>query len=388
MQSTYKFIFNRRGKLGDDGTALIQLRVTYMRQVRFMSTGIYVTPAQWSEKNQCVVKHPNAIKLNGNLNDIRKRVQECELDALNRGAYFDISAINIHSSEPAAVISLTDFILREAEQQKGLAIGTYNHIKSLCNIITRSGLFPSIQALTVANIKAFDNWMLGENRAVAYINKRHQQLSKYTKLLHKRKMIAANPYDDFKTNKPAPAKRKFLSIEMLQELKSHHMTPRLESVRDMFLFSCYTGLAYKDVAKLTRDDIYTYDGVQFIITDRTKTDEESAIPLLPQAAAIIEQYADKDSDTLIPIISNQKFNGYLKEIQAICNIPITLTHHVARHTFATTITLENGVSLETVSRMLGHRSIKTTQIYSKLTRDRLARDMSPVSEIISKRLGD
>jgi site-specific recombinase XerD len=387
MQATYKFIFNRTGKVRADGTALIQVRITYMRQVRFVSTGIYVTPVQWSEKNQCVVKHANAIKINGNLADIKKRIQEYELDAMTRSVPLDIATIDINNNGTNVLgMSLAEFIMSETNRQSGLAIGTYNHIRSLCNIIGRSKLFPSIKSLTLANVQALDSLLLSEGKAVAYVNKRHQQLSKYAKLLHKRKFIAANPYDEFKRNKPAPAKRKFLSIEMLRELKSHAMVPRLESVRDMFLFSCYTGLAYKDVAKLTKADIITYDGVQFIIIDRTKTDEESAIPLLPQAAAIIDQYADADSDTLIPIISNQKFNGYLKEIQAICNIPINLTHHVARHTFATTMTLENGLSIETVSKMLGHRSIKTTQIYSKITRDRLARDMNGLGDIIDARM--
>lgn len=110
---------------------------------------------------------------------------------------------------------------------------------------------------------------------------------------------------------------------------------------------------------------------------------KSAIPLLPQAAAIIEKYRNRNDDRLLPVPSNQKTNQYLKEIQAICQIPIKMSSHVARHTFATTIALENGVPIETVSRMLGHTTLKTTQIYARITRNKLAADMEALNNKLS-----
>jgi site-specific recombinase XerD len=181
-------------------------------------------------------------------------------------------------------------------------------------------------------------------------------------------------------------RRKFLSREHLHAIIEKEMpNQRLDTVKDMFLFSCFTGLAYSDVRKLTPKDFYTYNGTMFIITNRSKTDEESAIPLMPQAAAIVQKYNNPESDRLLPIPSNQRMNSYLKEIQALCNIPIEMTTHVARHTFATTVTLENGVPIETVSRMLGHADLSTTQIYARITRQKLADDMAKLTQKLSQK---
>ena len=381
MQARYKLIFNRKNKLTSEGTALIQLRVTLDGVSRYFSTGVYVTEKQWDAKDRCIVKHPNAIKLNSIINNLKNKLQDMELTAITTGRKFTLESITDDKTTPSTE-TVTSFILKEASTNKRLAIGTYNHIRSLCNIIDQSELFGSFSSITLSNIQRFDSYLLSRVKSIQYINKRHKQFRQYIKIMIKRGFLLADPYNDFKVSKAPETRRKFLSLEMLKQITNHDFVDRIASVRDMFLFSCYTGLAYKDVLKLTVDDIYTYNNVRFIITDRTKTDEESAIPLMPQAAAIIDKYADSERAELIPIVSNQKFNAYLKEIQVLCNIPIVLTHHVARHTFATTVTLENNVPIETVSRMLGHKSIKTTQIYAKITRKKLADDMTKLSELL------
>ena len=162
-------------------------------------------------------------------------------------------------------------------------------------------------------------------------------------------------------------------------MEKQFLISRLEQVRDIFIFSCYTGLAYIDVAKLcTNDIVIGIDGKRWIKTKRTKTKSLSSIPLLPIAERIIAKYSSLpcDKDQLLPVYSNQKTNGYLKEIADLCGITKNLTFHVARHTFATTITLANGVPIESVSKMLGHKSLKTTQHYAKILDAKLAEDMN------------
>jgi site-specific recombinase XerD len=162
---------------------------------------------------------------------------------------------------------------------------------------------------------------------------------------------------------------------------------RLAEVRDIFLFSCYTGLAYVDVAKLTKNAIVA-DGnaTTWIVVDRTKTGVMANIPLLPQAEKIIYKYKDHPkvlvSGKLLPMISNQKVNAYLKEISVLCGITKELSHHCARHTFATTVTLSNGVPIETVSKMLGHSSLKSTQHYAKVLDKKVAADMERLIRIL------
>jgi site-specific recombinase XerD len=155
---------------------------------------------------------------------------------------------------------------------------------------------------------------------------------------------------------------------------------RLNIVRDIFLFSCYTGLAYVDINNLKRNQIDTgIDGGKWIFTKRQKTKTPSRIPMLQPALEIFERYKAHPkcivNDSVLPMLTNQKMNSYLKEIADSCRIDRNLTFHIARHTFATTITLSNGVPLETVSKMLGHKSIKQTQHYAKVVDIRISEDM-------------
>ena len=169
--------------------------------------------------------------------------------------------------------------------------------------------------------------------------------------------------------------------EEIIQLANHPFTiKRLEEVRDTFLFCCYTGYAFVDIEKLTPQHIFIgKDKVVWIKTQRTKTYVTANVPLIPQAMDLIEKYKDHDCRTvqnkLFPVKSNQKMNAYLKEIGDLASITKVLTTHIARHTFATTVTLENDVPLETVSKMLGHTKLPTTQIYAKMKDKKVNRDM-------------
>ncbi|MEO0901744.1 MAG: site-specific integrase [Bacteroidota bacterium] len=168
-------------------------------------------------------------------------------------------------------------------------------------------------------------------------------------------------------------------LDTLQNKRS--FLPRLDLVRDIFVFCCYTGLAYADVKQLRQEDIIIgVDGYRWIKMARKKTKAISSIPLLPPAEAIIEKYSEHpyvlDGKGVLPVLTNQKSNAYLKEIADVCGINKNLTTHLARHTFATTVTLSKGISISTVSKMLGHRSLKTTQIYAKVLDRKIANEMS------------
>ncbi len=173
----------------------------------------------------------------------------------------------------------------------------------------------------------------------------------------------------------------FLNEEELLRIAEQEIAiKRLEQVRDIFLFSCYTGLSYCDVAKLTNMNVVNgVDGDKWIFTCRSKTNTPSKIPLLPISNSIVNKYVGHpltaNSGKLLPIMSNQRMNSYLKELADLCKISKELTFHCARHTFATTVTLTNGVPIETVSKMLGHKSLKTTQHYAKIVDKKVSEDM-------------
>ena len=197
-----------------------------------------------------------------------------------------------------------------------------------------------------------------------------------------------NIFQNYKVSIKEP-KREYLTGEELQRIMEKEIRiVRLQEVRDCFVFCCYTGYAYKDAENLTPEHVVTgINGKKWIYTSRNKNENVSNVPLLEPALEIIEKYQDHplciNKNRLLPMKSNQKLNAYLKELADICDITKPMTMHIARHTFATTVLLSNGVSMEATSKMLGHSSIKTTQIYGKIVESRVGDEMDKLSEKLS-----
>lgn len=217
---------------------------------------------------------------------------------------------------------------------------------------------------------------LGNNGVMKHI----ERFRKMINLAIRMEWLDKDPFAKYK-QKFEKVEREFLSSEELKTIENKELKiVRLQWVRDLFIFSCYTGLAYIDVMRLTPSNISIgIDGKQWLITNRQKTSNPVRVPLLPQALEIIDKYRGHPKalhdGTLFPTISNQKLNSYLKEIADLCEIEKDLTFHIARHTFATTVTLTNGVPIESVSKMLGHTKISTTQVYAKVIEKKLGEDM-------------
>ncbi|NDV70371.1 site-specific integrase [Dysgonomonas sp. 25] len=190
-----------------------------------------------------------------------------------------------------------------------------------------------------------------------------------------------NPFANYKIHFKK-VDRGYLTDQELDIIKNKEFDiERLEKVRDIFVFACYTGLAYVDTFKLTYDNIKIgIDDKLWIMTRRAKTDTIVNVPLLNIPLAIIEKYrGQQKDDKVLPTLSNQKMNSYLKEIADLCGIEKRLSFHLARHTFASTTTLAKGVSIEAVSKMLGHTNIKTTQIYARITENMISNEMSKLT---------
>lgn len=212
------------------------------------------------------------------------------------------------------------------------------------------------------------------------VMKHLERVRKMAKLAVRLEWIERDPFESFQL-RFTKVERGFLSKEELCVVENKQFSiSRLKWVRDLFVFSCYTGLAYTDLMQLTPSNIIIgIDGKYWIKTMRQKTDVQVNVPLLPKAIEIINKYKDDPKSSvkgsLFPVISNQKLNSYLKEIADVCSISKNMTFHLARHTFATTVTLSNGVPMETVSKMLGHSKITTTQIYAKVLEKKIGEDM-------------
>ena len=220
------------------------------------------------------------------------------------------------------------------------------------------------------------------------IMKHLKQLKKVIHFCMQMGYIDKDPFLQHKTTFKQMS-RGYLTQDELTKIERHNFRlPRLDRVKDVFLFVCYTGLSYSDLFQLTPEGITKgTDGKNWVIYEREKTGVRASIPILPSAQAIIEKYKVDPTcmieNKLLPVISNQKLNTYLSEIEELCEINKHITMHLGRHTFATTVTLTNGVPIETVSKMLGHTSIKTTQIYSKVNDTKISKDMEELRLKIS-----
>lgn len=194
--------------------------------------------------------------------------------------------------------------------------------------------------------------------------------------------IQHDPFANYKI-RIAKVDRGYLTQQEVETIREKQFpAKRLEQVRDIFIFSCYTGLAYIDVKNLREKHIRTsFDGNLWIMTKRQKTNVSANIPILDVAQQILDKYKGTlPNEAVLPVLSNQKMNSYLKEIGDLCGIDKSLTFHLARHTFATTTTLAKGVPIETVSKMLGHTNIKTTQIYARITDSKIGNDMAVLAD--------
>jgi site-specific recombinase XerD len=243
-----------------------------------------------------------------------------------------------------------------------------------------------IKKLNYAFISQYEFWLktvrnCNHNTAIKYI-------SNFRKIVNqciRSGWLEKDPFVEFKMIKKEVIPEFLTEHEIQKMAEKKFVSDRINQVRDIFLFCCYTGLAFVDVKKLKVSEIRIgIDGSKWIFTNRQKTHTPSRIPLLPIALEILELYKGHpvclNSDKALPVLSNQKYNEYLKEIGNICEINKNLTTHTARHTFATTVTLSNGVPIESVSKMLGHKNLKTTQHYAKVLDRKLSDDMNMLKD--------
>lgn len=238
----------------------------------------------------------------------------------------------------------------------------------------------SLEEVTPKFLSNFDNYLRVEyNMANNHAMKIRQKLRTIYKVAIDNGWVSKNPFSTVKIHFDPVERDVLTKSELTALIQTDMIFDRLEKMRDVFVFACFTGLAHCDVAGLTEENIITDEAGQvWLKTHRQKTSEVVDIPLLEIPQLIIKKYQGMKglNGKLLPTLTNSCSNLYLKEVAVRCGINKTLTFHMARHTFATTVTLSNGVPIESVAKMLGHRNIRTTQIYAKVIKDKLAEDMN------------
>jgi len=410
VKSFSVLFYIKKNRVGADGECPIYLRITVDKVSKTISTYRSYDPNYWNQATGRVIvkrNHPEekGRALNAYLDTLQAKVFEAKHDL-------------IESRKPVTAEAIRNLL--QGRTDKGerphflLEIFQYHNsqVKSLLGIEYSKGTLTKFT--TVLNhTRAFLKWKYNTDdmdirkldyefitelefwyKSVQHIE--HNTTMKYIACVKKMVIWAMHngwllrdPFQGF--NMALREKeREALTDEELQKMEEAVFpTDRLHHVRDIFLFSCYTGLCYADLQKLKRTEITTgIDGAKWIFTRRQKTESPSRVPLLPKALEILERYQHHPSCVTnvnaLPVLSNQKMNAYLKEIGDCCGITKKLTFHIARHTFATTITLSNGVPIETVSKMLGHRNLKTTQHYAKILDRKVSQDMLALRDKLSQ----
>ena len=396
MKNTFSILFYLKRRNSDLASkAPVYMRVTVNGRRSELSVHRKVNVSKWNHKAGKLLGTKQEVKeFNDYLDAIRNKVYNIHQQLLRNDSKITSQAIkNSYLGKGDKQMMLLEVFQHHNEQMEMLigkeyAISTvkkyktaYKHLKNFLTYKFKLKDIP-IDRINHSFITSFEFYL----KNVKSCN--HNSTIKYIKNFKKIVIIALSngwidkdPFINYKVHVKS-VEREFLTKEEIQLMlyKKLH-APRLEQVRDVFIFCCYTGLSYSDVKKLTKNNLVKgIDGELWIKTNRVKTNTPSNIPLLPTALMILDNYKDHmevvNSDILLPVLSNQKSNAYLKEIADLCGINKNLTTHLARHTFATTITLSNGVPIESVSKMLGHKSLRTTQHYAKILDRKVSDDMS------------
>lgn len=406
MNKTLSLLFYlKRSKINKKGLAPLYLRIT-VDGIRWeISCKRYINPTIWNgDRQKLNGTGEESRNINAQLKSMELHIYEVYREMIEQNIPLTMSHLKCilsNNGESSNKKMLVPILEEHNERIKSLvgkeyASGTYQRyatsLKHTIDFLQWKYKVDDIDIKSIHHefITSYDYFLLSDRSC------NNNSTVKYLKNFKKTILICISngwlDRDSFVKYKPKvkAVKRDFLTNEELEVMfKKKLHNERIEQVRDIFLFSCYTGLAYADVKKLKREEIIVgHDGQQWIFTSRQKTDTDSRIPLLNRAIELMNKYHNHpqcvDDGLVLPVLSNQKMKSYLKEIADIFNISKELTYHIARHTFATTVTLGNGVSIENSSKMLGYTNIKTTQHYAKILDQQVGKDMEMLSKKLSR----
>jgi len=404
-KSTFSILFWLYNNRSVNDQTPIYLRITVNGKRAGLSINRRVNKKLWNPKKQRSSGKSEADRaLNHYLDQVQARILEIYQTLKYREERISAEIIkSIYLGEHKEHKTLEELFRYHTSKTKNtLATGTIRNFKVstgyvrrfISEKLNRDNVFLSeLDFEFISNLEAYlhNYWPKGHPKAMSQntVMKHMQRFKKIVTLGYHLEWMERNPFNRWKPSFTR-TNREFLSQEELRVLEEYDfLLDRLDRVRDLFIFSCYTGISYADMIRLTHKNISKgSDGKFWIFTERGKTKVPVKVPVLPKAREIINKYDEhaitKVTGTLLPVITNEKLNLYLKEVAQAAQIHKNLTFHMARHTFATTVTLSNGVPIETISKLLGHTKIATTQIYARVLERRISEDMNALEQKLEK----
>ena len=388
----------QKARINKQGKCPIRCRITFLEERHEFSTGLLITPNMWYSKLQ-QAKPPNEDNtiVNSQLSLIKNKINQAFLFLQMRGTDFDVAdlyliykgektkkekgILEVYSEYTSKIKKLIGKDIELVTYKKYLE--SYNHLKDFIKFKFKSTdiKLKDVKSNFLEDYDYYLKTQKGKNKqglSQSTINKAIQRFRKTLKFSISEGYLEKDPFI-MHTAKVVRKDIVFLTNEELIKLENHQFkTARIQSIKELFVFCCYTGLAFKEMSLLKKSDIITgFDNKLWLVVKRSKTDRDYKVPLLPRAQQVLEIYNDNNSELVFPKISNQKFNEYLKEIAEILSISKNLTHHIARKTFASTVLLYNDVPMEIVSELLGHSKLSTTQEhYAKVVQSKVSEEIN------------
>jgi site-specific recombinase XerD len=384
-KAQYRAVFNRKGHLRKDGTALIQVEAYLKLKKKYFSTGLYVTPDQWDNKKAVIKNHPNRISQNKHIQDFINKLEGIEFAQRQSGKTFTLDYLN----ESLTGKHETDFVkfcrhevamdnkLRRASKVQHLT--TFKHLDEFRPMT-------EFDQINFEYLSDFEQYLRGKGLHQNTLFKHLGILRRYVNLAIDKEMMTIDkyPFRKYKIKKTETT-RDFLIPEEVVKLENLTIppgNPLLQLALDMFLFAVYTGLRWSDLTELRPDSLVIENGKEYLKLNMQKTGKALKVPISllfdGRGLDIFYRYAKNDQYSVFPFQRNDKANKQLQKVAAMAGIKKHVTYHVARHTQATYL-LYKGVSVTTCQKLLGHRRLETTMIYSKVMDMTVERELQKVS---------
>lgn len=381
----YNLVFNRKKQLNSEGKALVQVEAYLNKQKKYFSTKVYIKPCQWDPKRKAVKNHPNVESLNQYLANFIAELEQVELEVARSGKEFSLN--DLREKPESGQISFSAFMKNEITQSNLKPSTLKNHFSTL-QVLSSYKPDVSFNDLSYNFLCDLEHYMLEHKYHRNTIAKHMKHLKRYINLAINKDLFDLHryPFRKYKI-KYMESKRSHLTPEELGQLEKLNLKGRrtLQRTLDMFLFSCYTGLRFSDIVSITRENFLCIDDKIWLVYSSVKTDVNVRLPLFllfdGKALPIYERYKNNPWTLFdMPSSSNSNVNKQIRRLCKMAEIEKKVSFHTARHTNATLL-LYNGANITTVQKLLGHKSVRTTEIYSNIMDMTVVRDLSSLNSI-------
>lgn len=371
-------IYDRRKRAKDGKPGKVEIEVYLNNKRKYISTGVSVLPEEWDGNEVC--NRADAFALNRSIERQMEPIREAIGRMAASGEAFSLGALGVQMQRKRLTGSFIDYVEDKILHRKDIAESTRRAQMKIVAALREYKGISQFSDVTLRNVKGFDQWLHGKYTNQCTVHGYHKTLKTYVNAAILDGLLGESPYSNLKIKRGQPQRRRYLEMSELRKIESFQTeVGYINRARDLFLFQCYTGLAYSDMETFDFRKVEKRDGKYILYNQRRKTGVEYYVVLLQPVVDILKKY-----DFKLPIISNAKYNQALKYVAAIAGLNFNLTSHCGRHTFATWA-LNQGVRLANLKTMLGHSDTKTTEIYAKILKKTVEDDFAMLDRKIKAR---